>query len=795
MQPSRRAITGLIACFFVMMVALSGAAQAQTTPASQPKQCNENGITCPAPPPVTSPWSYLTNPSYATYPLQSIAELDALFNNSQVVVGDWCSTSDLGPAAGYSGWGNGPGYDDGMLVTEDYLETYDEVGSRTSNPSCATTIYPSIGIHQYRSLSCPGYGTLFYTTNPSIIGPYCEPPSSNPVKMLGKPCKCTSADSGSGSTIIGDPVDVSDGNAYYEETDYSGGGHGTLEFRRSFNALIGPNQYWNGTTVFQVGPEPLGIGWSANYFQSLVPVSATDSTTTRSAVYAYRPDGRILTFNLYAGTYSPDGDTADSLLQTSTGWEYQTADDTIEVYNASGQLQSVARRGQAPITVTYSASSTVPASVSDAFGHTLSFSYVVDATGVQRLGSITDPAGATISFSYGSTGNLISTTHQDGTSRSYGYGSGAFAHDLTSVTDETGNVYQNWSYLTSDPSQRVGSASLASGIGAYSFSYSESGTTGSVSVTDPLGRSRTYSQQLIWGTWRMTGCSAPGSGCSTDSARSYDANADIISRTDFNGVQTRYSYDTTRNLETSRTEAYGTAVARTISTVWDANWRQPDSITEPNRTTAFTYDSMGNVLTRTVTDTATSTARTWTYTYDSYGRMLTAKGPRTDLNSTTSYTYNTCATGNGCGELNTVTDAVGNVTTYNTYNAHGQPLTITDSNGVVTTLTYDAQLRLTSRQLGSETTGFSYYANALLKKVTLPDASYIQYGYDTSQRLTQITDSAGNYISYTLDAMGNRTAQKSYDPSATLHLTHSRVYNSRRGRSERRHYAVSRIRR
>jgi YD repeat-containing protein len=187
---------------------------------------------------------------------------------------------------------------------------------------------------------------------------------------------------------------------------------------------------------------------------------------------------------------------------------------------------------------------------------------------------------------------------------------------------------------------------------------------------------------------------------------------------------------------------------------------------------------MGNVLTKTITDPATSVSRTWTYTYDSYGRRLTAKGPRTDVSSTTTYAYYTCTTGYQCGQLYTVTDPVGNITTYNTYNAHGQPLTITDPNGVVTTLTYDARKRLTSRQVGSGTTTFSYYSTGLLEQVTLPDSSYILYTYDTAHRLTQISDGAGNSIQYTLDAMGNRTAVNTYDPSSTLHRSHARVFNS-----------------
>jgi len=121
---------------------------------------------------------------------------------------------------------------------------------------------------------------------------------------------------------------------------------------------------------------------------------------------------------------------------------------------------------------------------------------------------------------------------------------------------------------------------------------------------------------------------------------------------------------------------------------------------------------------------------------------------------------------------------MGQVTTFNTYNAHGQPLTITDPNGVLTTLTYDLRQHLISRQVGSETTMFSYWPTGLLKQATLPDESYLLHIYDGAHRLIQISDSLGNKVVYTLDAMGNRTAENTYDPSGTLHRTHTRVFNT-----------------
>jgi RHS repeat-associated protein len=259
---------------------------------------------------------------------------------------------------------------------------------------------------------------------------------------------------------------------------------------------------------------------------------------------------------------------------------------------------------------------------------------------------------------------------------------------------------------------------------------------------------------------------------------STDPQRRVTQTTDPNGSVTTYAYDA--NHLTSKTEASGTSTARTTSYQYLATTSAlPTVITEALKTTSIAYYSGTNLpQTRTITDPATGKARSWNYTYDSYGRVLTAKGPRTDINSTITYAYYACTTGAQCGQLETATDPVGNITTYNTYNAFGQPLTVTDPNGVVTTLTYDSRQRLTSRQVASETTGFSYYPTGLLKQVTLPDSSYVVYLYDGAHRLTQIQDGLGNSMQYTLDAMGNRTAQKSFDPNGVLHRAHSRAINA-----------------
>ena len=292
--------------------------------------------------------------------------------------------------------------------------------------------------------------------------------------------------------MAGNPVNVSNGNKYEAEADYAGGGANPLKFVRSYNSL---EAYLNwGVGLAQYNPF-MGSAWMASYFQYLIPMSVTDSSTTYNAVYAYRPDGRMIVFTQYGGVYSPDGDVADSLMQTGSGWQYQTADDTIETYSAAGQLVSVAPRGQAPITVNYGTAGDPPASVSDAFGHSLQFTYGVDSTGTKRLTTIADPAGANIQYAYDTYGNLASVTHEDGTIRSYAYGNYSNSALMT-LTDEASVAYASWTYANFGA--QVATSQHASGVEAYSFSYATSGTGGSVSVTDPLGTTRTYNQQLIW---------------------------------------------------------------------------------------------------------------------------------------------------------------------------------------------------------------------------------------------------------------------------------------------------------
>ena len=641
-----------------------------------------------------------------------------------------------------------------------YFDYRIRAGTKDSHGNCNTYIAANPVIQKIRTPDCP---TGFSSVSVGGQAMCACPPNTI--------CVIPECPSG---LCKGNPVDVMPGLKRQHETDFRSAG---LQFVRSFNSGL--------KTLLKVGNRnsPIGIGWTASYLQH-IDYTAEGGV---SGAYAFRPDGNVLTFTESASVFTISGGAPDRLEWitsggVNTGFKLTTADDSVETYSLTGALQSITRRNGVVETLAYDSVGYL-LSVTNSFGSVLQFQWTTNAP-PKRISKVILPDATQVSFAYDANFNLTSATYPDTKQRIYLYElpETARLNLLTGITDEAGIRFATWGY---DSTGRPTSSEHAGGVEHYGITYLANGNR---TVVDPLTTSRTYTSTIAAWLPRYSATSLGCNGCGESKAATYDSNGNFSSRTDFNNNQTTYVNDLTRNLETSRTEAAGTAKTRTTVTAWHPTFRVPTSIIEANRTTSFTHDANGNVLTRTVTDTSVtpSVSRTWTYTYNAFGRVLTEDGPRTDVSDVTTYTYYTCTTGAECGQLHTVTNALGHVTTYNSYNANSQATQITDPNGLVTSLAYDLRQRLTDRCVGGtlpscaggELTHLDYWPTGLLKKVTNPDASYIQYTYDNAHRLTQINDGASNKIVYTLDAMGNRTAEISYDPGNSLRRTHSRVFNT-----------------
>jgi YD repeat-containing protein len=680
-----------------------------------------------------------------------------------------------------------------------------ETGSQANPTWNSTLTLPRDGINNCTNLSFNSHGffpALFYNYVLCSTGTLvasgaifmCAPDAVTQEKNLGKNC-C--------SVLTGNPINNGTGIKFQEETDYQS--PSGLSFVRSYNSSL----VVNSAPSF---PYDLGLNWRHS-FKRVVGISSL----TPNVAKAYRPDGRAIGFgndspNSSTSSWIPDADVTDSLRRISgatgdtTGWEYRRATDgAVESYDMSGRVILIKLRNGQTQTFTYSDGSTpvmvAPVAgllirVTDNFGRALNLQY--DAQG--RMIKMIDPAGGEYLYGYDEassivlasnpiSNNLTSVTYPGGGKRIYWYNeqdktaNTNIPYALTGITDENGVRFASYFY---DSSKRAVSTEHAGAVEKYSIKYDNQYVQST--ITDPLGTERIHSLKITVQVVKGGGqsqISADGSGAK---AITYDANGNIASRTDFNGNVSTYGYDLTRNLETSRVDPSGTPQARTITTIWHATYSLPLQIAEPKLLTTYIYDTSGNLLNKTVqatsdatgaqglSPTLVGTARTWSYTYNNVGQVLTATGPRTDVADKTIYTYD------NSGNLSTITNAVGQVTTLSNYDANGRVGLITDANGATTALTYSPRGWLTGKTVTSggtvETTIYGYDGVGQLTLVTLPNASTVSYTYDPAHRLTNITDSLGNSIAYTLDNMGNRISEQVKDPSGALARQTSRVVDA-----------------
>src|SRR5579871_6129511 len=575
----------------------------------------------------------------------------------------------------------------------------------------------------------------------------------------------------------GDPINPASGNVYESVTDYATAGPNVMAFRRYYNGLANkvyiaaPLLAWLNTLA-----QEMGSNWRSNYDAYL------QINTGTGIVSAERPDGKVIPFRLNGTTWTPPVGIDATLTQAGSTWTLTLPDDSVETYSTAstsyGELQSIKRRNGYTLTMGYTG--TQLTSVTDSYSRQITLSYT---SGL--LHSITTPDSTTVTYGYtavtgGSVLTSVSYPTTPATSLTYQYTSAVSPFLLTGIQDGAGNQLATWTY----DSQGRGTSSKRGGtLGADSTTIAYN-ADGSITVTNALGVADTYAYMKTNGVPRLKTIARAATSTTAGATETfaYDTNGYLASKTDWNGNTTQYT-NNSHGQPTSVTEAAGTTIARTTTTAYDPTFiHLPDTITMPGLTVTFTYDTNGNPLTKTETDTTTGSTpystngqtRQTQWTWSSTGEMLTQQLPRTDVVAKTTYGYDST------GALISITDALSNATNITSHTAGGRPLTIVDPNSVTTTLAYDTdkQRLSTSTVAGNLTTTNTYDSAGMLHSVQKPDGSTLTYAYDAADRLTTVTDLPGNSINYTLDALGDKTQTQWKDTTATVQRSTTATFDA-----------------
>jgi RHS repeat-associated protein len=576
---------------------------------------------------------------------------------------------------------------------------------------------------------------ILLTTNPfsysqTSDGTPTSTPIIDPAKNQGDGCP----------NACGNPINFATGNKYEVETDYAAFGAFPLALTRYYGSMS------------TGGNHNFGQQWRSSYSRSITKTSATVALVTRD-------DGKGFTFALGSGAWTSTSDVNFRLTATADGWSLLTDQDEIETYDSNGALLSYANRAGLTQRFTRDAQGRLM-TVADPFGRTMSFSYLSGSSSL--IAQVTVPDGGVYAYAYDGGNRLVAVTFPDGSKRQYLYENTAFPLALTGLVDESGNRYATFSY---DSSGRAISTQHAGGADLTMVDYL---SQSAVSVTAPLGGVTRYLTEGVQGLAKQAQVSRSCSNCFSVGGvinNTYDRNGNSASTTDYLGHVTIFTHDLTRNLETSRTLAVGTPIARTISTTWSSTYRLPTQVVDGTRSVTNSYDSSGNLLSSTLNAPSGTSVRQ--FTYNNQGQVLTAADPRGNV---TEYGYD------ALGNLASITNALRQATHYD-YDANGRPILIQDPNGLVTRITYNFRGQVASMAVQSRITTFAYDAVGNLIRITGPDGSFFALTYDAAHRLVGVADALGNTIAYTLDAAGNRVKTDAFDPSHKLARTHSRMFD------------------
>ncbi len=449
-----------------------------------------------------------------------------------------------------------------------------------------------------------------------------------------------------------------------------------------------------------------------------------------------------------------DGNRTEFSRDVDLGTETITEPDgTVSIlqYDDDGNLTAANVNGEES-TYTYDANGN-KLTETDANGNTTTFSY--DAN--DQMLSETDALGNTMTYSYISEGRPLQVGDPLGNELNFVYDANG---NLSEQRDAGGNLIQG---MVQTPDGRL--TELTTAAGTSTMTYDAQGNL--LTKTEPNGLLRTYTYDAL--NRRISASvdrTVGGSTVRETTAYTYDGEGNILTVTDPLGGVESYVYDGNDNV-ISETDALGRVTTHQYD---DRNLRvrtdYPDGTVElfgydlKGRLTALTdtggrtrfFDYDANDrLTRTIFEDGSSVIRV----YDGAGNVLSQTDAR---GNTITYEYD------AADRVTRRTDPDGSATEFTYAGNQVRPATVTDPLGNVTTYTYDTSMMWTENLLSktyadtaieSQTWG----ANSRLTTKTNENGNTTTYTYDALGNLASATDALGNITTYTYDEVGNRLTE------------------------------------
>jgi RHS repeat-associated protein len=423
-----------------------------------------------------------------------------------------------------------------------------------------------------------------------------------------------------------------------------------------------------------------------------------------SRTYSYTSDSLVSQSNSGVGTTQYAYDSLNNLTErteptsTTTSWAYSSG--TFPYYpttstDTQANMSSFSYDSRGNLTT-----------VTDPYGHVTTYAYNANGT----LATVTDARGNVTSYSYDAKGNLTSITYPAP------LGPASFTYTLSRVRTATDGKGQTTRY-TYDALDRVTSVTYADGT-SVSFTYDADGNM--TSMTDSTGTT-TYAYNSLN---RITSKTLPGG---QQIVYGWDGEGNLVSETDAGGVTT-YAYNPANFL---------------ISLTVDA------------QTTTFQYDSANR---RSAIDYPNGVVVSFTRDTAGHITEIEAKKGYTVLLSRR-YSYADPITAQQTDLIETMTDQVGNVTTYG-YDALNRLASATVDERPTYSYSYDPVGNMTSKTVNGLTTTYLY--NAANERTLGGGLSYtydpngnmtarsdgLALGYNAANLNTSATPPGGNALAY-----------------------------------------------